>query len=216
MTREEKKLSFMRVLSRYIPKESVEWSAEYVLKHAIKMKITAVRSTKLGDYRHPFGKEGHQITINHDLNPIAFLVTFVHELAHLETWVKYRNKVAPHGKEWQDEFANLLKEVINLQAFPEEVVHHFLARGNSLAASSCSDIKLNKILKKYDKNQDTIFLDDVPDGAVFTLKNGDSFTKGPKQRTRYKCYSLEKKRWYLVSGIAEVLNNSFTEQLPAS
>ena len=207
MTRDEKKQAFMRVLARYIPMAAVEWSAEFVLKYAVKMKITPVRSTKLGDYRHPFGNEGHQITINHDLNPIAFLVTFVHEAAHLETWVKFRNKVPPHGKEWQTEFARMLREVMELRAFPEEVVHHFLSRGDSMAASSCSDPKLNKILKKYDKNQDTIFLEDVEEGEVFTLKNGDTFRKGEKQRTRYRCFSLEKQRWYLVSGIAEVINN---------
>jgi len=132
-------------------------------------------------------------------------VTFVHEAAHLETWVKFRNKVPPHGKEWQTEFARMLREVIELRAFPEDVVHHFLSRGDSMAASSCSDPKLNKILKKYDKNQDTIFLEDVEEGVVFTLKNGDTFRKGEKQRTRYRCFSLEKQRWYLVSGIAEVM-----------
>lgn len=198
----------MRILARYIPMEAVGWSAEFVLKYSVKMKITAGRSSKLGDYRHPFGNEGHQITINHDLNPIAFLVTFVHEAAHLETWVKYRNKVTPHGKEWQSEFARLLKDVMELQAFPEEVVHHFLSRGDSMAASSCSDPKLNKILKKYDKNQDTIFLEEVEEGVIFSLKNGDTFRKGPKQRTRYKCLSITNQRWYLISGIAEVIKNN--------
>lgn len=213
MTREEKKLAFMRVLSRYMPREAVEWSADFVLKHAVKMKITAVRSSKLGDYRHPFGKEGHQITINHDLNPVSFLVTFVHEAAHLETWIKHRNKVSPHGKEWQSEYARLLREVINLNAFPEEVIHHFLARGDSHSASSCSDPKLNKILKRYDKNTDTIFLDDVPNGAEFTLKTGGNFTKGPKQRTRYRCFCTDNQRWYLVSGIAEVKADSISNAL---
>lgn len=204
-TRDEKKQAFMRVLSRYIPAAAVEWSAEFVLKYAVKMKITAVRASKLGDYRHPYGKDGHQITINHDLNPIAFLVTFVHEAAHLETWVKYRNKVSPHGKEWQAEFARLLREVMQLQAFPEEVVHHFLSRGDSLTASSCSDPKLNKILRKYDKNNHTKLLEELEDGAIFELKKGDVFRKGEKQRTRYKCYHLESRRWYLVSGVAEVV-----------
>lgn len=205
MTREEKKQAFMRVLSRYVPREAVEWCAEYVLRHSIKMKITPERSSKLGDYRHPYGKDGHQITINHDLNPMAFLVTFVHEAGHLETWVKHRNRVAPHGKEWQAEYARLLREVIGLEAFPHELVHHFLSRGDSLSASSCSDPALNKLLRKYDKNTGTLLLEEVPEGAVFAFKNGDTFRKGDKQRTRFKCYSLDKKRWYLVSGVAEVL-----------
>lgn len=204
MTREEKLHAFMRVLARYVPRESVAWCAEFVLRHAVKMKITPERTSKLGDYRHPFGKDGHQITINHDLNPVAFLVTFVHEAAHLETWVKHRNKVQPHGKEWQAEFARLLREVMDLRAFPEEVVHHFLSRGDSLAASSCSDTRLNKILRKYDKDNGTLLLEELEPGTVFSMKNGDTFRKGEKQRTRYRCFSLEKQRWYLVSGVAEV------------
>ncbi len=204
MTREEKKLAFMRILSRYMPREAVEWSAEFVLRHSVKMKITRVRATKLGDYRHPFGREGHQITINHDLNPVAFLVTFVHEAAHLETWVKFKNRVAPHGKEWQSEFARLIRDIIELGAFPHEIVHHFLSRGDSLAASSCSDKELNKLLRKYDPPRGTVLLEELPDNVHFQLPNGDVFQKGPRQRTRYKCFHVQKSRWYLVSGQAEV------------
>jgi SprT protein len=204
MTREEKKLAFMRILSRYMPGEAVAWSAEFILKHAVKMKITRVRSSKLGDYRHPFGREGHQITINHDLNPIAFLVTFVHEAAHLETWNKHKNSVSPHGKEWQSEFARLIREIIELSAFPEELVHHFLSRGDSLSASSCSDKELNRLLRKYDPPKGTVLLEELPDQVHFQLSTGEVFQKGQKQRTRYRCLHVQKNKWYLVSGQAEV------------
>lgn len=211
MSREEKKMAFMRILSRYIPREAVDWAAEFVLKYSVKMKITPGRSSKLGDYRHPFGKDGHQITINHDLNPVAFLVTFVHEAAHLEVWVKYRNSVAPHGKEWQAHFARLMKEVISLDAFPHDVVHHFLIKGDNLAASSCSDLKLNKILRKYDPPKPTVLLEELEEGTRFRLDNGDIFEKGPKQRTRFKCMNLTKQRMYLVSVHAEVYSLDGTE-----
>jgi SprT protein len=204
MTREEKKIAFMRILGRYMPREAVEWSAEFVLTHAVKMKITRVRSSKLGDYRHPFGREGHQITINHDLNPIAFLVTFVHEAAHLETWNKHKNSVSPHGREWQGEFARLIREIIELRAFPEELIHHFLSRGDSLSASSCSDKELNRLLRKYDPPRGTVLLEELPDQVHFQLSTGEVFQKGQKQRTRYKCLHVQKKKWYLVSGQAEV------------
>jgi hypothetical protein len=163
-----------------------------------------VRSSKLGDYRHPFGREGHQITINHDLNPIAFLVTFVHEAAHLETWNKHKNSVSPHGREWQGEFARLIREIIELRAFPEELIHHFLSRGDSLSASSCSDKELNRLLRKYDPPRGTVLLEELPDQVHFQLSTGEVFQKGQKQRTRYKCLHVQKKKWYLVSGQAEV------------
>lgn len=194
----------MRILGRYMPREAVEWSAEFVLTHAVKMKITRVRSSKLGDYRHPFGREGHQITINHDLNPIAFLVTFVHEAAHLETWNKHKNSVSPHGREWQGEFARLIREIIELRAFPEELIHHFLSRGDSLSASSCSDKELNRLLRKYDPPRGTVLLEELPDQVHFQLSTGEVFQKGQKQRTRYKCLHVQKNKWYLVSGQAEV------------
>lgn len=205
MTREEKKAAFMRILSRYMVKEALEWSAEFILAHSVKMKITSVRSTKLGDYRHPFGDKGHQITINHDLNPVAFLVTFVHEAAHLTTWNTYKNRVQPHGPEWQKEFARLILEVINLGAFPQEIVHHFLSKGNSLAASSCSDAELNRLLRKFDPPKGTHLLEELEPNAVFRFGKTDVYRKGEKLRTRFKCLHLEKNRWYLVSGLAEVI-----------
>ena len=40
----------------------------------IHLRITGMRASS-GDYRPPTGN-GHQITVNHDLNPFAFLITF--------------------------------------------------------------------------------------------------------------------------------------------
>ena len=81
------------ILQKYIPVDAVDMVFEMIRQYKVHLKVSRKRSSKLGDYRSPHNGNGHQITVNHDLNPYAFLITLVHEFAHLLTWEKYRNKV---------------------------------------------------------------------------------------------------------------------------
>ena len=60
-------------------------------------KVKKSRSSKYGDYRPPLKGSNHLITINYDMNKYAFLITLVHEIAHLTNWNKHKDKVKPHG-----------------------------------------------------------------------------------------------------------------------
>jgi SprT protein len=173
------------------------------------LKITKARLTKLGDYRHPYNGKPHEITINHNLNSYSFLITLVHEIAHLTTWNKYRRKVLPHGMEWKEEFRNLLKPVFELNIFPEEIFECLKNYSVNPKASSCADTELMKVLKKYDKNSEFVHLEDIPEKSVFSLKSGRTFIKGEKIRKRYKCIDTTNKKLYLVSPVAEVIQTSF-------
>jgi SprT protein len=44
------------------------------------------RSSKLGDYRPPQRGLPHRISVNHNLNQHEFLITLIHEMAHLLCW----------------------------------------------------------------------------------------------------------------------------------
>src|SRR5690606_13417989 len=97
-------------------------------------------------------------------NPYAFLITLMHELAHLITWVKYKDTVKPHGQEWKSEFKQTLGPFLRRNVFPEDVaraVQNYLANP---AAATCRDIHLSKALARYDRNNhpDVKLLDDVP------------------------------------------------------
>ena len=65
----------------------------------------------------------HRITINDDLNPYAFLTTFLHELAHAATWDRHRGRrrLRPHGPEWKAEFGGILRPVVEQAVLPAAV-----------------------------------------------------------------------------------------------
>ncbi|TNE79098.1 MAG: sprT domain-containing protein [Bacteroidetes bacterium] len=190
-------------LLKYIPEPTVPLLAAWVIDYNIHLRISRSRSSKLGDYRPPQQGHGHRISINHNLNPYAFLVTLVHEIAHLTCWNSYQNRVEPHGKEWKMEYQKLMVPVIELGIFPEDVHLALMSYLRNPAASSCTDTQLQKTLSRYDENP-VIHLDDIPEGARFQLVNGMVMTKGEKRRTRYRCQAEHNQRFYLVSGVAEV------------
>jgi hypothetical protein len=204
LTSDPRREKFRQVLSRYLPESAVEWAVDQIIQYRVIFRITRARHTKLGDYRHPFGSEGHRISVNHDLNPYAFLVTFAHEVAHLITYNKHQHRVQPHGAEWQTIFSGLLKQLIQLRAFPDEISTLLLHRGSTLAASSCTDTALMKALRKYDRPKGTVLVHELHLGDLFIMRNGDVFRVESKNRTRYRCFHLYKKQYYLVSGNAEV------------
>ena len=76
---------------------------------------------------------------------------------------------------------------------------------NHIKASSMTDHNLQRVLRKYDKNEENaVTLESLSDGTRFKLKNGLVYQKGVKQRTRYKCYCESNGRWYFVSALAKV------------
>ncbi len=203
------KPQYREILSKYIPLQSVDLIVNWIIGYNIHLKINKSRTTKSGDYRPPSGKRGHRISINHDLNKYAFLITLVHEIAHLINWEKYANKVKPHGEEWKNEYKSLMQNFTGSAIFPPDIL---AAINNHIAApyaSSCTDIELMRILRKYDEVETQNFapllhLEEIPQSTVFRIQNGRTFYKGEKLRKRYKCKDLNNNREYLFNPLAEV------------
>lgn len=192
-----------KVLARYVPAGTEELLTDWIINLKIQVRITRARGSKLGDYRPPQQGHGHRISVNHNLNQYAFLITLVHEIAHLTTWNRFQNKVNPHGTEWKHEFRQLMMPFLQGTTFPPEVKHALIQYLHNPAASSCSDPKLQKVLAQYNEHP-IIHLDDLPNGALFSVGNGMTFKKGEKKRTRYLCQEVQTGRFYMVSGVAEV------------
>ncbi len=190
-------------LNKYIPEHAVSMLATWIIELEVHLRVSKARTTKLGDYRPPFRGQGHRISINHNLNQYAFLVTLVHELAHLTCWNQYQNKVAPHGAQWKSEYQKLMRPVMALKVFPGDVEQALNRYLTNPAASSCSDPNLQKVLSRYD-DVPVVHLEDIPLGSIFRLPNGKVYKRGEKRRTRYVCIDQANKRAYLISGIAEV------------
>lgn len=192
-----------KALSKYIPLKSCRMAAETIVHLNVHLKVTRSRTSKFGDYRAPFKGKGHRITVNNDLNPFAFLVTLVHEFAHLVTWEKHKHLVDPHGTEWKNAFREQMMPYIQLHIFPENIETVLVKYLKNPAASSCSDADLYRSLKLFD-SQPVIHLENLPENTVFKLPNGMVFQKGKKLRTRYRCVEMRSKKNYLVNGLAEV------------
>lgn len=191
------------ILKKYLPENSVDTIYEWLQEYKVNLKVSKKRSSKLGDYRSPYKGKGHQITVNHDLNPYAFLITLVHEIAHLVNWENHKNRVRAHGVEWKNAYRDLMSPLLEADIFPDDIKAVLINYMAKSYASSGSDLALSRVLQKYDEVQGTT-LESLPEGVVFILPNGKSFKKGPLIRTRYKCFCLDNKRTYLVNPLAVV------------
>ncbi|HVA99321.1 MAG TPA: SprT-like domain-containing protein [Bacteroidia bacterium] len=192
------------ILKKYIPAESVDIIALWIYQFDFKLKIKKGRSTKYGDYRPPVKGQNHQITINHDMNKYAFLITLVHEIAHLANWQENKNAVKPHGNDWKNHYKKLITPFMKETIFPVDVISALHKYMENPAASSCSDPYLFRTLKNYDEKHNGVLLEKLPINSVFSLKNGRLFKKGEKIRTRYQCLELKTNKIYLFAPIAEV------------
>ena len=197
-------LKFKQILSKYLPNDFVPYISELIMQSDVKFKIVAPRQTKLGDFKAKGDKSNKsQITINGDLNPYAFLITTLHELAHLHTFNKYKYKVRPHGNEWKKEFSMLLNPILVHDSLPNELKIALEKSIQNLKASSCSDIHLSRVLKKYDPFKSTVTLEELDENTPFTI-NKKSYLKGKLRRTRYLCKEMNSGKSYLIHALAEV------------
>ncbi len=191
------------ILRKYIPERSVDKAFDLVIKCNVHLKIVNERVTRHGDYRKmPDGR--HQITVNASLNKYRFLITLIHEVAHLVAFEKYGRYIKPHGIEWKRTFQQLMLPYINPEVFPARllpvIAHHF----KNPRASSDTDEKLSLALKQYDPANDKNYIFELPLGSVFRLYNGKVFKKGNKKVKRYECVELNTGRIYLFNPNAEV------------
>ncbi len=191
-------------IKRFLPEPSVPLIASWIQEHNVHLHISHKRNTKLGDYRAPFRGSTHRISINHDLNNYDFLITLVHEFAHLSTWNKHKHSVSPHGNEWKQEYKLLIQPFMQLPIFPDDVKialrKHFIN-----PSASCSDIQLQRVLKIYDQRKDSSIttVEKIPMGACFKLRNDHIFRKGILRRTRFECVDMTDGKIYLVNALAE-------------
>jgi SprT protein len=179
--------------------------AKWIDYFQCEFKISKSRSTKLGDYRHPFRNEGHKISVNNNLNPYAFLVTTVHEFAHLLTWNDHKNKVKPHGEEWKHNFKRMMNPFLEQQVFPEDIRQAVVSYLSNPSAASCTDLKLSRALKQHDQLITKTHLEELPLHTIFTIEDGRKFRKGERLRKRYRCECLDNGKIYLFNPLAEVV-----------
>lgn len=193
-------------LSDFLPQGTFELVEPFLLHYKVHLTITKSRATVLGDYRNAIEGKAHRISVNGNLNQYAFLITLLHELAHLITYVRFGNKVASHGREWKNQFSDLLKHFTQSNIFPQDIRLQIAASMKSPAASSCADDALMRVLRKYDAVKENHFLvEEIEQGQCFQTKNGKLYKREEKIRKRIRAIEVDTGRVYLFSPIYEVM-----------
>ena len=192
------------VLSKYLPEHAVVAVFELIKGNSVHLKIVNERQTRHGDYRKAINGK-HEITVNANLNKYRFLITLVHEIAHLAAFEKYGRMIKPHGNEWKLTFQRLMVPFIRPEIFPHSVLPLVANHFRNPTASSDTDARLAYALKQFDERKpDILFIHELPTGSLFRIKNGKIFRKNGLRVKRYECLEIKTGKLYLFNANAEV------------
>ncbi len=195
----------LQALDKFLPPNTFLPIASFLQQYKVHLTITRSRKTVLGDYRNAHNNRNHRISVNGNLNQWSFIITLLHELAHLLTFEKYGNRVQAHGSEWKQQFRQLLATFLAKKIFPADIETELYASLENPAASSCAEDGLMRILRKYDPAKEGHqMIEEIAPNILFKLKDGKVFRKGERLRKRYKCEEIATGKWYLFSPVFEV------------
>jgi len=184
------------ILEVHVPLPAVPYCFQLWNQYPFEFRLRKKRISKVGDFTCRHGKKP-RITINQDSHPYLFLITYVHEVAHLVVHLDYGWKAKSHGKQWKKAFQHLLAPLMTEAVFPKDLLLILARHMEDPKASSFSDSKLTAVLRDYDQRQTVTLLSEIPEGSIFGL-HGRWFKKGKLRRTRVLCHELKTRRNYLV------------------
>lgn len=196
----------LHALNTYLPEGAFEPVIQLINHYKVHLTVTRERKSVLGDYRHAFLGANHKITVNGNLNKFEFLITLLHELAHLLCFEQYRNRVEAHGKEWKAIYGQLLAQFIQLQIFPEDIRKSLQKTLLNPAATANGETALLLVLRRYNpvQKEGVVTLAHLADGALFMETKGRTFRKIKLRRKRIECVELATGNVYLFSALTEV------------
>ncbi|MDR7209115.1 SprT-like domain-containing protein [Flavobacterium piscis] len=190
-------------LSKYIPEHAVKPVFELIVANQVHLKIVNERQTRHGDYRKGISGK-HEITVNASLNKYRFLITLIHEIAHLVAFEKFGRNIKPHGNEWKYTFQRLMVPFIRPEIFPGHILPLLARHFKNPSASSDTDTTLSLALKQFDAGNDKNYVFEIPYGSVFRIKNGKIFKKLAVRTKRFECIEISSGKTYLFNPNAEV------------
>ncbi|MBS1627233.1 MAG: SprT-like domain-containing protein [Bacteroidetes bacterium] len=196
----------MQALANYLPYQTFELVVQYLNYYKVHLTVTQKRKSVLGNYRNAHAGQNHRITINGNLNKYEFLITLLHELAHLLVFEQYGHKVEVHGKEWKGCYSKLLIDFVQRKIFPADIETALQKSIINPAATANGETELLLVLRKYNYNSkaDYYTISELPVGTIFQLEDGRTFKKGEKRRKRFEAVEIKTNRKYSFSAVSEV------------
>ena len=196
----------LAALRHYLPDGAFEPVVHLINLYKVHLTVTKERKSVLGDYRHAGMGSNHKISVNGNLNKYEFLITLLHELAHLLCFEQFKNRVEAHGKEWKNLYSTLLVEFIQLDIFPADIKKSLQKTLLNPAATANGETSLLLVLRKYNevKKEGVSFVAHLPEGALFESLKGRIFRRGKKRRIRIECVEVSTGLVYSFSALTEV------------
>lgn len=205
MISENVQYKILQAFKLHVPEPAVNYCFNLWKQYIFTFKIRKPRLSKAGDYTYIPSKKLHIITVNSNLNPYNFLITYIHEVAHLIAFEKYGRKIMPHGKEWKLSFSTLMQPMLNNNILPDDILKVALRHFKNPKASTSGDPELVRVLSRYNNSQskNSIMLEDIPPGSIFIFRS-KIYQKLEKKRTRIICADSKTGRKFLISKAAIV------------
>lgn len=200
------RLESLDTLSIFLPEGAKIPVLSYLNHYKVHLFVTRRRSTILGNFRCSEKDKILRISVNGDLNRYEFLITLLHELAHLIVFVNYGRQVAPHGVKWKEQYVSLLEEFLGYIDFPQDIRSAIMETCRNPAATAGGEEHLIRILRRYDPplEKGWTYIGDLPLGSFFKTENGNIFQKMAIKRKRYTCRKLPEGQLYSFSSFSEV------------
>jgi SprT protein len=192
------------MLSEHLPQHTIDYVHYLFTTYPCDFKIVPPRKGKLGDCRYPINGGNAQITVNGDLPKLQFLITTIHEFAHLKTFMEMGRRVTPHGKEWKQNYITLFEPLLSESHLEKDEIEVLRQHLSSPSASSCNDSVLSDYFNSgahADGHSD--LLKNLANGSLFEF-NGRRYIKGNQVQKKYIIYAAESHRDFRLSGLANV------------
>ena len=193
------------LLGRFVPSVALAHCLDLWRRYPFALVIARCRSSRQGDYLFDRRTGMHRISVNGDLDPYSFLITYLHEVAHrIVNAQRGLSRVRPHGSEWKEAFRFAMAPVLNAEVFPEAILTALCRHMLQPKASTHADPALVQVLGLYrSKGEGLIYLSNLSADEVFVFR-GQQFQKIHHRRTRVLCRHLSSGRRYMIAGMALV------------
>ncbi len=192
-----------QALEQHVPQAAVAYCLSLWQQHGFCFKISRQRKTKQGDYRYDKIRQAHLITVNSNLNPYAFLITYVHEVAHLDAFQTHGFRIAPHGKVWKSSFRQLMAPMLRPEVYSANVLQALTCHMRHPKAATCSDAALVAALQAHNPADGLMALSAVPVNRTFRFGK-KVFLKEKIKRTRAWCREVKTGKCYTIAASARV------------